>query len=50
MDDPEIRAVVDRHWADSDANDLEGEHQICQDRRAARATGRPFSCERRITR
>ena len=28
MDDPEIRAALDRHWAASDANDFEGEHQI----------------------
>jgi hypothetical protein len=28
MEDQEIRAALDRHWAASDANDLEGEHQI----------------------
>src|SRR5258708_808979 len=28
MADPEIRAALDRHWAASDGNDLEGEHQI----------------------
>ena len=28
MEDPEIRAALDRHWAASDANDFEGEHQI----------------------
>ena len=28
MQDPEIRAALDRHWAASDANDLEVEHQI----------------------
>jgi hypothetical protein len=28
MDDREIRAALDRHWAASDANDLEGEHDI----------------------
>jgi len=28
MTDREIRAALDRHWAASDANDLEGEHQI----------------------
>ena len=28
MEDREIRAALDRHWAASDANDLEGEHQI----------------------
>jgi hypothetical protein len=28
MDDREIRAALDRHWAASDANDLEAEHQI----------------------
>jgi hypothetical protein len=27
MEDREIRAALDRHWAASDANDLEGEHQ-----------------------
>jgi hypothetical protein len=28
MDDREIRAALDRHWAASDANDFEVEHQI----------------------
>ena len=28
MEDPGIRAALDRHWAASDANDFEGEHQI----------------------
>jgi hypothetical protein len=28
MEDRQIRAALDRHWAASDANDLEGEHQI----------------------
>jgi len=28
MEDREIRAALDRHWAASDANDLEAEHQI----------------------
>ena len=28
MEDRQIRATLDRHWAASDANDLEGEHQI----------------------
>ena len=28
MEDREIRAALDHHWAASDANDLEGEHQI----------------------
>src|SRR5215472_5636357 len=28
MDEGEIRAALDRHWASSDANDIEGEHQI----------------------
>ncbi len=28
MEDREIRSALDRHWAASDANDLEGEHQI----------------------
>lgn len=28
MDDQEIRAVLDRHWAASDANDFEAEHDI----------------------
>jgi ketosteroid isomerase-like protein len=31
MDDREIRATLDRHWAASDANDLEAEHQIYRD-------------------
>lgn len=28
MEDKEIRAALDRHWAASDANDFEVEHQI----------------------
>ena len=28
MEDRDIRAALDRHWAASDANDFEGEHQI----------------------
>src|ERR1700730_9640960 len=28
MEDHEIRAALDHHWAASDANDFEGEHQI----------------------
>jgi hypothetical protein len=28
MEDWEIRAALERHWAASDANDLEGEYQI----------------------
>jgi hypothetical protein len=28
MEDREIRAALDRHWAASDANDLEAEHEI----------------------
>jgi len=28
MQDHEIRAALDRHWAASDANDFEAEHQI----------------------
>ena len=28
MDDGDIRALLDRHWAASDANDLEAEHDI----------------------
>src|ERR1700750_2692200 len=28
MDDAEIRATLDRHWAASDANDFEAEHDI----------------------
>ena len=31
MEDREIRTGLDRHWAASDANDLEGEHQIYAD-------------------
>jgi len=31
MDDREIRALLDRHWAASDANDLEAEHEIYRD-------------------
>ena len=28
MEDHEVRAVLDHHWAASDANDLEAEHRI----------------------
>ena len=28
MEDREIRIALDRHWAASDANDFEAEHQI----------------------
>ena len=28
MEDREIRAALDRHWAASDANDFEAEHRI----------------------
>jgi hypothetical protein len=28
MEDREIRAALDRHWAASDANDFEAEHKI----------------------
>jgi hypothetical protein len=28
LDDPEIRAALDCHWAASDANDFEAEHEI----------------------
>src|ERR1700743_686521 len=28
MDDHEIQAAIDRHWAASDANEFEAEHQI----------------------
>ena len=28
MENREIRAALDRHWAASDANDFEAEHQI----------------------
>ena len=31
MDNPEIRAALDRHWAASDADDFEVEHQIYQE-------------------
>jgi hypothetical protein len=31
MDDQNIRAALDRHWAASDANDFETEHQIYRD-------------------
>jgi hypothetical protein len=31
MDDWKVRAALDRHWAASDANDFEGEHQIYRD-------------------
>ena len=28
MNDPQIRAALDQHWAASDANDFETEHRI----------------------
>ncbi len=31
MDDREIRAALDRHWAASDANDFDEEHEIYRD-------------------
>ena len=31
MEDQDIRAALDRHWAASDANDFETEHQIYRD-------------------
>ncbi len=31
MDDLEIRAALDRHWAASDADDFDGEHAIYRD-------------------
>ena len=31
MADADIRAALDRHWAASDANDFEAEHQIYRD-------------------
>jgi hypothetical protein len=31
IEDHDIRAVVDRHWAASGANDFEAEHQICRE-------------------
>src|ERR1700679_3361041 len=31
MEDREIRAALERHWAASDANDFETEHQIYRD-------------------
>ena len=37
MEDREIQAALDRHWAASDSiNDFEGEHQIYQEDAAAR--------------
>ena len=35
MEDPEIRAALDRHWAASDADDFETEHDIYQRGRGA---------------
>jgi hypothetical protein len=31
MDEREIRAALDRHWAASDANDFDAEHRIYRD-------------------
>ena len=31
MDDQDIRAALNRHWAASDANDFEAEHEIYHD-------------------
>ena len=41
MDDREIRAALDRHWAASDANDFETEHVRCRESvfEAMRAAG-----------
>jgi len=36
MDEREIRAALDRHWAASDANDFEAEHQIYRERMRGR--------------
>ena len=51
MEDREIRAALDRHWAASDANDIEEEHEIYRDdavleyphRASASAGGARFS-------
>jgi len=36
MEDHDIRAALDRHWAASDANDFEAEHQIYREDAGAR--------------
>lgn len=43
MEDREIRAALDRHWAASDANDFEVEHQIYREDAVLEY---PQSCER----
>ena len=43
MDNLEIRAALDHHWAASDANDFEAEHQIYRDDAVLEY---PQSCER----
>ena len=52
MEDREIRAALDSHWAASDANDFEGEHRIYREdavleypqSASAFAGGGRFSC------
>ena len=48
MEDRQIRTALDRYWAASDANDLEGEHQMTRysnirNRASASAGGGRFS-------
>src|SRR5207302_3239171 len=52
MAEQKIRAALDRHWAASDANDFEGEHQIYREDAVLEypqsgersAAGKTFSC------
>lgn len=41
MEDGEIRAVLDRRWAASDASDFEAEHQIYRQDAPGRLAARP---------
>jgi len=40
MEDHDIRAALDRHWAASDANDFEAEHQIYREMRCSSTRNR----------
>jgi hypothetical protein len=44
MEDREIRAALDRHWAASNANDLEGEHQIYRENAVLEYLSRASAC------
>ena len=43
MEDEEIRAALDRHWAASDANDFEAEHGFIERTRSSNIRSRARS-------